>query len=130
MKKLFLLVLLTAGTLNLQAQDKEPAKIDGTWTLTMSTPRGERSGEIVITQDGAEATAETEDGQEFEISIDGNEVSFVQTIDSPMGEIELKFVGTVSDGEMEGTVTMESGPMSDQEMEWTAIKEEEDSPKQ
>jgi len=129
MKKIFLAVLLGAIGLSAQAQDKAPAKIDGTWTLTMNTPRGERSGEIVITQDGDQATAETEEGQEFEISIDGDEVTFIQTIDSPMGEIELKFVGTVSGGEMEGTVTMESGPMSDQEMEWTAVKEEENSPK-
>ena len=97
------------------AQDKKPAQIAGEWELTMTTPRGERSSELTITQEGAEALGETED-EEFEISIDGNEVSWEQTLSTPMGEIEVKFVGTVDGNDMEGTMTMSGGPMDGQEI--------------
>lgn len=126
MKKLLTFALCTFMVFTIQAQDKEPAKIAGEWVLTMSTPRGERSSDITITQEGSEAVAETEEDQEFEISIDGNEVSWTQTLSTPMGEIEVKFEGTVDGNEMEGTATMSGGPMEGQEMEWTATRKEED----
>ena len=127
MRKVLILLIISLSWLNVQAQDKKPANIAGDWTLTMTTPRGERASELTITQEGVEAVGETED-EEFEISIDGDEVSWEQTMSTPMGEIEVKFVGTVDGNDMEGTMTMSGGPMDGQEIEWTATRKEKNSP--
>ena len=79
---------------------------DGTWTLTMQTPMGERrstltlstaGGSLTGTQEAEGATTEITDG-----SASGNDVSWKVSITNPM-PLTLSFSGTVDGNSLTGS---------------------------
>ena len=123
-KDLFIFTFLTLTPLVSYTQSTEPIDISGSWTMSSTTPRGERSIDLVITQNGSTAIAKTE-SEEFTIRIDGNQLSFSRERSTPMGKMTLDFKGTATTETMEGTSKATSGPMAGREMEWSAVKKED-----
>ena len=88
--------------------------VDGAWTVTVSTPRGDQVSTLTIQSDGAAFTAtmagqrgtsEIKDGK-----INGANLSWTNQITSPM-PMTLTFKGKVSGDSLSGSVTL--GPFGD-----------------
>ncbi|MCG8385591.1 MAG: hypothetical protein MJA30_08635 [Cytophagales bacterium] len=123
-KDFLIFTFLTLAPLLSFAQSAEPVDISGSWTMSSTTPRGERSIDLVITQNGSTAIAKTKK-EEFTITIDGDQLSFSRERSTPRGKMTLDFKGTATPGTMEGISKATSGPMAGREMEWSAVKKEE-----
>ena len=98
------------------AQDSAPAKIAGTWQMSMETPHGTVKGPFVVQQDGAKVTG-TFDAEMFGTvpgtgSVEGNKVSF--TLSVPNGP-QFAFSGTVDGSKMSGKTEMDGA--------WSATRE-------
>jgi hypothetical protein len=104
-KSLLALLLVTSMALPLLAA--ENANVAGKWTMTMTTPRGERVTEYTIVQDGGKITLTWpgREGQEqkAEGTIAGNEVSWSITRETPNGTFTMTYKGTVEGDAMKGT---------------------------
>ena len=123
MKKSLFACLFLLVTSTVYAQEAKTVDISGEWTVTLSTPRGEMSFDLTITQKGTTATAVNEEGEEFEITIEGDEVSWTTELATPAGDLEMEFEGTVVGDEMTGTMTGKSGPLEGREIDWEATRE-------
>jgi hypothetical protein len=79
---------------------------DGTWTLTMQTPMGERRSTLTLATSGGTLTGSQEaEGNTTEItdgSVSGNDVSWKVAITNPM-PLTLTFSGTVNGNALNGT---------------------------
>jgi hypothetical protein len=81
--------------------------LEGTWNLTMNSPMGPRPVKAEFTTTGnaiggsfvGDAGAAPVTG-----TIDGDAASFAATVAGPMGQLELKFAGTVAGNSISGTV--------------------------
>jgi hypothetical protein len=93
-----------AGT----AQREHDMAADGTWTLTMDTPMGERKATLDLkTQGGTLTGTQSADGDSadiFEGTVDGNNHTWKVSITSPM-PLTLEFSGTVDGDKMSGTMS-------------------------
>jgi hypothetical protein len=104
-------ILLFAFAFSLAAwgQNSEPAKIDGTWQMSMETPHGVVEGPFTVHQDGAKlsVTLSTEmfGSLSGTGSVDGNKVSFDLTI--PNADHTFGFSGTVDGVNMRGKTEMD-----------------------
>ncbi|MEO9871944.1 hypothetical protein [Ekhidna sp.] len=117
MKKAILSIFITLLILTVQAQEID---ISGDWTITQDTPRGKRSSDISIKQDGSKATVWSNEG-EYVMTIDGQNVSWDRNITTPMGAMAASFKGKISnENRMSGTSSFSSGPMSGRSMNWSA----------
>ena len=83
--------------------------VDGTWTLTMDTPMGERGSTLVVKVAGGKLegtqSAEGQTAQIFEGSVNGNNVGWKVSITQPM-PLTLDFSGTVEGDAMSGSVQL------------------------
>jgi hypothetical protein len=79
--------------------------VDGTWTLTMQTPMGERSSKLTLKASGGALTgsqeAEGSTTDIFEGSANGDDVSWKVAITNPM-PLTLTFNGSVSGNTITG----------------------------
>ena len=79
---------------------------DGTWTLTMQTPMGERRSTLTLATSGGTLTGKQEaDGNTTDItdgSVSGNDVSWKVAITNPM-PLTLTFSGSVNGNTLNGT---------------------------
>jgi hypothetical protein len=79
--------------------------VDGNWTLTMSTPMGERNATLNITSAGGALTGtQGADGNSAEIfdgTVNGDELAWKVSITNPM-PLTLAFTGKVSGDNMTG----------------------------
>jgi hypothetical protein len=79
---------------------------DGTWTLTMQTPMGERRSTLTLATSGGTLTGSQEaEGNTTEItdgSVSGNDVSWKVAITNPL-PLTLTFSGTVNGNALNGT---------------------------
>ena len=86
--------------------------IDGNWTITMTTPMGERTASLVLkTEGGALIGTQSADGNEgaiFDGSVNGNDVAWKIEITDPM-QLTLAYTGTVDGDAMSGDMGI--GPM-------------------
>lgn len=81
--------------------------IDGNWNLTMQSPMGARDVTAELTSSGNTIGGNFTGAQgaaPVAGTIDGNAVSFAATVQGPMGQMELKFSGTLDGDSMSGTV--------------------------
>lgn len=120
MKKMCsILALLAFAALGLAAQN---ADVAGDWQLTLQTPRGERSMDMSIVQEGEKITVTMRGmrGGEStgEGTIKGNAIEWSITRSTPRGEFTSSYKGTVEGDTMSGTVEMGNFGT----MEWTATK--------
>jgi hypothetical protein len=86
--------------------------VDGNWKLTMSTPMGDRDATLALSSNGGTLTgtqsAEGNDGEIFEGTVNGNDVAWKISITSPM-PLTLAFTGKVEGDVMSGDMGI--GPM-------------------
>lgn len=99
-----LLLAIMTSTLALPAV----AEIAGVWTLTVETPRGTQHPTLTITSTPTGYTG-VYTGARGELPIarieaDGDNFSFPLTVTMPMGEVELKYSGTVTGDSVAGEI--------------------------
>ena len=86
--------------------------IDGNWTITMTTPMGERTATLVLKTAGGTLTgtqaADGDSGEIFDGSVDGNNVAWKIEITNPM-QLTLAYTGTLDGDSMSGDMGI--GPM-------------------
>lgn len=86
--------------------------VDGNWTLTMTTPMGERNATLSLTAAGGMLTgtqgAEGSTAEIFDGAVSGDNVSWKVSITNPM-PLTLEFTGTVSGDSISGEMGI--GPM-------------------
>jgi hypothetical protein len=81
--------------------------LDGTWNLTMNSPMGARPVTANFTTDGTTIGGEFTGAQgaaPVTGTLNGNEAAFAATVAGPMGQLELKFTGTVDGDSISGNV--------------------------
>jgi len=106
----------------MSAYGLEAADVSGKWEMTMSTPRGERTSDMSITQDGETITVVIS-GQRGDAkgkgTVSGNDIKWTITRETPMGELTMDYTGTVDGATMAGKVQI--GDMGSGE--WSAKKQ-------
>ena len=96
--------LLMIGGARAKSAD-EPAKVAGTWEMSVESPMGTRTQTLTITQDGAtiKGTLKGQRGESpFEGSVSGNKLSFSVKRDTPNGTFTIEYTGTVDGDSMKG----------------------------
>jgi hypothetical protein len=105
---------LTCGALLLRTGSviaaDEPAKVTGSWEMSIETPRGTMTQTLTLQQDGNTLKG-TLKGQRGEApvtgSVTGNKISFTVTRDTPNGSFTIEYSGTVDGDSMTGTAHSE-----------------------
>lgn len=81
--------------------------IDGNWNVVMQSPMGARDATAEFTSAGSELSGNfggAAGSTPLTGSIDGNDVNWAATVNGPMGQMELKFAGTLDGDALSGTV--------------------------
>ena len=82
---------------------------DGTWSLVMATPLGERQSSLSVKTEGGVLVgsqgAEGNSTQIFDGTVNGNDVSWKVSITDPM-PMTLEFSGVINGDEISGSVTL------------------------
>lgn len=103
---------------------EDPVDVSGKWILSSESPRGTRTSEMTIAQDGEQITVTMEsrrgDPMESKGTIKGNKISWSSKRETPRGTFEISYSGTVENGKMSGTVSFGSRGSSN----WTAVRPE------
>ncbi|OGD26013.1 MAG: hypothetical protein A2Y56_11005 [Candidatus Aminicenantes bacterium RBG_13_63_10] len=119
MKKMTaLLSLLALAGLLAYAQT---ANVAGSWDITVTSPRGERTNTMTIVQDGEKITVTmtSQRGESTgEGTVKGNVIEWSVTRSTPRGEFTVVYKGTVEGGTMSGQAQM--GDFGS--MDWKAVK--------
>src|SRR6266480_464180 len=105
-------ILLFVGLCSAQHQhatSEEPAKVAGTWQMSMDSPHGTLHGPFKIEQDGAKLTAsfEVEGMGSFPMTGKVDATKIVFNLDTPGGQMTL--TGTVESNKMSGKTSMDDG---------------------
>ncbi len=85
--------------------------IDGTYKIAIDTPMGKQEATLTLKTAGDKlsGTADSAMGKaEFTGTVKGNDLAWVQTVNSPMGEMKLEFTGKVTGSDIAGEVKMGS----------------------
>jgi hypothetical protein len=101
-------VLLTLAAKVIAAD--EPAKVAGTWEMSVEGPMGTRIQTLAIQQDGStiKGTLKGQRGESpLEGSIRGNKISFTVKRETPNGTFTIEYTGTVDGDSMKGTLHSE-----------------------
>ena len=92
--------------------EKKAMSVDGTWTMTVNTPRGTRNGTLELKAVGGSLTGRWDGergSQEFSGgTIDGDNVSWEVEMSGPRGSMSLSFTGTVGSDTISGEVEIGS----------------------
>jgi len=105
---------LTCGALLLRSgaaiAADEPAKVTGSWEMSIESPRGTMTQTLTLQQDGSTLKG-TLKGQRGEApvtgSVTGNKISFTVTRDTPNGSFTIEYSGTVDGDSIAGTLHSE-----------------------
>ena len=88
----------------------EPAKVAGSWEMSIETPRGTMTQTLTLQQDGSTLKG-TLKGQRGEApvtgSVTGNKITFTVTRDTPNGSFTIEYSGTADGDSMTGTAHSE-----------------------
>ena len=97
---LFICIIFGCQTLGVR-EVRGPA---GVYLIKQSTPMGEMESTLAINADGTGYIEGMMGRMEFSgAKIDGNNFDIAMTVDSPMGEMEISFKGTVDGDNISGT---------------------------
>jgi hypothetical protein len=94
--------------------------VSGSWTMTATTPRGERTSTLVFVQEGETltVTSKSERGESTGAgTITGDAIEWSITRETPMGPMTVTYKGTVAGDTMSGEAMMR-----DQPMPWKAVR--------
>jgi hypothetical protein len=102
---------------------EEPAKVAGTWEMSIQGGPATFTQTLTIEQDGSKikGTVKGERGEApVEGSVTDNKISFTVTLETPDGTVTIEHAGTVDGDSMKGTFKSERF-----EGEWTAKRASE-----
>jgi hypothetical protein len=96
--------------------------VSGKWTVTTTTPRGERTSEMTFLQEGEKLTVTSKNRRGEDVkstgTVKGTEINWTTTFQTPQGEMTVKHAGKVEGDTMTGTIDMGGGRTG----EWKAEK--------
>lgn len=122
MKKCTILVLAIAMTGLLVAAAQKQVNVSGEWTLTMTTPRGERQNDVTFVQESEKLTVtmKSDRGESKGAgTVKGQDIEWTVTRQTPRGEMTTTYKGKIQDdSNMSGEAQM--GDFG--AMQWKAIK--------
>lgn len=107
-----LLIGMTFACQTLRVQETgKPAGPAGAYLIKMSTPQGEMELTMTIKEDRTGYIESTMMGKsEFsDAMIEGNNFKFNATMNTPMGEMEMTFIGTVDGDNINGSIGTQMG---------------------
>jgi hypothetical protein len=81
--------------------------VDGNWNLTMQSPMGAREVKAELTSSGNDLSGQFSGAQgsaPVKGTVNGDDVNFAASVQSPMGQLELTFAGKVEGDSMSGSV--------------------------
>lgn len=88
------------------AADTAAAKVAGTYAITEQTPIGAMNAVVTINADGTGQVVGPMGENPFENAvISGGDISWSMTIDTPMGEMDVNWSGTVDGDAFSGAIT-------------------------
>lgn len=120
--RLCIAVALFAGiTVGIVAQDTATANVGGNWTVVTQGQRGSGTHKMSIRQDGSKISGslESDRGDEsLQGSVEGNDIHFSVSINTPRGAMTLEYDGKVRGDSMKGTMRSPFGSGS-----WSAKRE-------
>lgn len=100
-----------------------PGGISGDWVFSISTPRGARETTLAINQSTATVAVGKDENGSFDITIDGDKISFVRAMSTRRGNVTSRFEGKMdSKDQLSGTLSMSEGPMKGQSLSWKAVR--------
>lgn len=109
-KSALALIILSLAVVLAVAQAAKPANVAGDWTLTLTTPRGDRVSPTNFVQDGEKLkvtmTGPRGDTATGEGTIKGNDVEWQVTRTTPRGEMTIIYKGKVTGDSMAGDAQM------------------------
>ncbi|GAA0872924.1 hypothetical protein GCM10009117_20710 [Gangjinia marincola] len=122
MKTLITTVLLSLISFSFTTKNQDDI-LSGEWLITIDSPRGEKTTEIIILRDehGNYTGKEKESYFDIIVSNEG-QVSFDRMVSTPMGKMKMKFDGILKNNKMSGTCKVLSGIMKNKTMDWQASK--------
>ena len=85
---------------------EEPAKVGGSWEMSVETPRGTMTQSLTLQQDGGtiKGTLKGRRGESpLEGTIAGDKISFTVKRETPNGTFTVEYSGTVAGDSMSGT---------------------------
>lgn len=91
----------------LVAAAQEPAKVAGSWELSMEGPQGTMTQNMTLEEDGKtiKGTIKGRRGESpLEGTVDGNKVTFTVKRETPNGTMTTEYNATVDGDNMKGTV--------------------------
>ena len=104
---------LALGDEAIEAEISGFGQLEGTWTLDIPMPGGiehpvlkvrERSGKWKATLKGRQGTKKLE-----KFSVEKGAFSFLQVLQTPRGELEMKFKGSVRGDQIQGVIELPMG---------------------
>lgn len=90
------------------ASAQQPAKLVGTWDITIQGPNGEIHEQWIVMQDGNKVTGNVKNANaEFPLegTVDGNKIDVHVTAKGPNGERHLEVIATVDGDSIKGKIT-------------------------
>ena len=119
LNSLALLLLLVLGASLAPAEEEAPTedptvpKIEGSWILTIPMPSGvekptlkirERDGKYKATLKGKRGSTRIRN-----FTLEGKSINFTQNVQTPAGEMELKFRGSIQGDRIQGVIELPMG---------------------
>jgi len=109
-KSALALIILSLAAVLAVAQAAKPANVAGDWTLTLTTPRGNRVSPVNFVQDGENLkvtmTSPRGDQSTGEGTIKGTDIEWKVTRSTPRGEMTITYKGKVEGDTMSGEAQM------------------------
>jgi hypothetical protein len=81
--------------------------LTGAWLLTVESPNGTGTREVTFVQDGESLSGQISSSQATGLlvgTVDGDDVTFVATVEMTSGSFDITYRATVTGDEMEGSV--------------------------
>lgn len=130
-KSALALIILSLAAVLAVAQAVKPANVAGDWTLTLTTPRGDRVSPVNFVQDGEKlkVTMTNPRGEKStgEGTIKGNDIEWKVTRTTPRGEMTITYKGKAEflplKGKVEGDTMSGEAQMGDfGTAKWKAVR--------
>ena len=122
MKKSLILIMAVAMTGLAATAAQAQVNVGGDWTLTMTTPRGERTNDVTFVQDGETLTVtmKSERGESTGAgTLKGQDIEWTVTRQTPRGEFTVTYKGKIAD---ENTMGGEAQMGDFGAMQWKATR--------
>jgi hypothetical protein len=104
-----LIIVFTFAVLVSAAQDatKETVSVAGMWSVSIQGQRGSRTQKMTIQQDGNNISGNIQGDrgdQELHGNVEGNDIHFTVTMNTPRGAMTLEYRGTIQGDSIKGTI--------------------------